>query len=443
MDEAQELPQSTPSKLEDIDIREEQQEEQQEQEQEKEQEQEQEVQQEQQQEQQQEAGAANGQPVEAPAEAGPQSAPSGRKGVRATLLAGYQSMKKSIPTAAISQGTKTITTAISPVTASVSRAISNASSAISQQIETAAQEQPNGVVATTVNFSKDMADEAALLQNRVRLTLDHNPIIGTNPLERDPIVGVIPDEAIPEEPDGIRKHIVEFSRCKEFWTQLHSSMTEYYRSSTQLQSAEVALGCLLGQGGAAEKEPSSQAMAAIAEAHKAEGKSHADVNANGYKLVIEPIETFLKYAVMDTSETICKYQEARKAVGLETLNKLNLERRGARKEKQVAAAAARAAAAQKEMVRAAETALMKMYMLKGKAKVQLAQCLAAHTRHVAALHQSRAGAFFPSEQWTAALETDAKDQADSLLGEMQDAVEALKSAYPAEEVQQEAQGSWS
>eukprot|EP00959_Pyramimonas_sp_CCMP1952_P013963 295253-Pyramimonas_sp.AAC.1 len=71
-----------------------------------------------------------------------------------------------------------------------------------------------------------------------------------------------------QEPEGIRKHIEEFTRCKDFWTQLHASMTEYYRSSTQLQSAELALGHLLAKGSEAEKEPSSTAMASIAEAHK-------------------------------------------------------------------------------------------------------------------------------------------------------------------------------
>eukprot|EP00976_Prorocentrum_cordatum_P038427 781699-Prorocentrum_minimum.AAC.1 len=71
---------------------------------------------------------------------------------------------------------------------------------------------------------------------------------------------------------------------------------------------------------------------------------------------------------MDTSDAICKYHEARKACGLETLNKLNMERRGARKEKQIAAAAARSLSLQKDMVRNAETALMKMLMLGGKAK---------------------------------------------------------------------------
>ena len=74
--------------------------------------------------------------------------------------------------------------------------------------------------------------------------------------------------ALQQEPEGIRTHIEEFSRCKDFWNQLHTSMTEYYRSSTQLQSAEVALAYLLSKGSTAEKEPSSSAIASIAEAHQ-------------------------------------------------------------------------------------------------------------------------------------------------------------------------------
>eukprot|EP00976_Prorocentrum_cordatum_P094054 1189645-Prorocentrum_minimum.AAC.3 len=135
-----ELPQSTPSKMEEIDISEEQEAQQEE------------YQEEHQEEHQEEnAGTAEGQPAQAPEEADSQG---GKQGFRATILAGYQSMKKSFPTSALAQGSKTIVTAISQQTATVSHALEKASSAISQQIDAAAQETPNGVLATTVNFSK-------------------------------------------------------------------------------------------------------------------------------------------------------------------------------------------------------------------------------------------------------------------------------------------------
>eukprot|EP00242_Pyramimonas_sp_CCMP2087_P010942 CAMPEP_0198204908 /NCGR_PEP_ID=MMETSP1445-20131203/8385_1 /TAXON_ID=36898 /ORGANISM="Pyramimonas sp., Strain CCMP2087" /LENGTH=441 /DNA_ID=CAMNT_0043876993 /DNA_START=115 /DNA_END=1437 /DNA_ORIENTATION=- len=359
-------------------------------------------------------------------EAGTCSTPeeNGKKmGFRATLLAGYKTVKGKIPTAAITQ-------AMTPIMTPISQALSHASSAVSQHIEIASQEP--GFVASTVNFSKDVKDEAALLKERARLALDHpmNPM--TTPLGPDPLLGVLPDEAIPKEAEGLRKHIEEFARCKDFWIQLLDQMTEYYRSSTHLQQAEASLARLLIVASNAEKDASAAAMASMAAAHKAEEKAHTDVNANGYKMVVEPIETFIKHALNDTAVTIYKYESTRKVCGLELLNKVKLENRGPRKEKQVTVSEGKLAALEKEMLNAAECALMKMMMLEGKAKVQLAQVLGVHMSQVAELQHQRAGAFFECSAWTKGLQTDASHQADRLLGEMQDAVTALKASEACE-----------
>ena len=75
------------------------------------------------------------------------------------------------------------------------------------------------------------------------------------------------------------------------------------------------------------------------------------------------------FAVNDTAVTIYKYESTRKVCGLELLNKVQLENRGPRKEKQVTVSEGKLAALEKEMLNAAECALMKMMMLEGKAKV--------------------------------------------------------------------------
>jgi len=71
-----------------------------------------------------------------------------------------------------------------------------------------------------------------------------------------------------QEAEGLRKHIEEFARCKDFWIQLLDQMTEYYRSSTHLQQAEASLARLLIVASNAEKEASAAAMASMAAAHK-------------------------------------------------------------------------------------------------------------------------------------------------------------------------------